>query len=69
MKTSQKEHIKRRLLFGQSITPIDALNLYQCFRLGARINDLRCEGMAIETTMVKNGDKRYARYSLKKETK
>jgi hypothetical protein len=67
MKTSQKESIKRRLLIGLSITPIDALNLYNCFRLGARINDLRREGMFIDTTMVKNMGKRYASYSLKKK--
>ena len=36
-------HLQRR-----PITPIDALSLYGCFRLGARIYDLRKDGHHIE---------------------
>ncbi len=36
------EHIKER-----PITPLDALNLYKCFRLAARIHELRGQGHVI----------------------
>lgn len=58
---SQKDRIKAHLLSGKSISPLEALNLYGCFRLGARIWDLRHEGMEIEEV----GDKQYAVYRLK----
>lgn len=46
------------------ITAIDALSQYGCFRLAARINDLRMEGHHIHTeTIIKDG-KRYAQYHL-----
>ena len=52
-------HLKKK-----SITPIEALNLYGCFRLAARISDLRNDGYNIKTTIIKNGQKRYAKYFL-----
>jgi len=64
---SQTDLIKNRLLSGQSITPIEALNLFGCFRLSARILEIRQEGLDIETELVQQGDKRFARYSLKKK--
>lgn len=50
------------------ITPIEALNKFGCFRLAARIHDLRRKGHLIETETVKlkNG-KRCARYHLRTE--
>lgn len=54
-------HLKR----GESITPLEALNLYGCFRLGARIDDLRNKGYEIQTDMVPSNGKRFARYSMK----
>ena len=45
---SQKEQILRHLKLYQQITPIDALNEYGCFRLAARVYDLRREGHVIE---------------------
>ena len=53
-------HIKR---YG-SITPITALDKYGCFRLAARIADLRDSGHKIATEIVRSGDKRFARYRL-----
>ena len=54
------------------ITPMDALNLFGCFRLGARIKALRDAGHIIATEMEthenERGDKKtYARYFLIKE--
>ena len=47
------------------ITPIDALELCGCFRLSARIWDLRHKGFVIESRPVKG--KQYCRYVLLKE--
>ena len=64
---SQTHRILGALKQGQRLTPMDALRRFGCFRLGARIHDLRCEGHHIETSMVDVGDgKRVARYSLVK---
>ena len=62
---TQKEKIKKHLQKGKSITAIQALNLFNCFRLAARIADLRNEGMKIctENCTLKNG-KNIAKYSL-----
>lgn len=67
MKTneSQASRILKYLQEGNGITPIDALNLFGCFRLGARIADLKKRGYAIDKVMVKVGSgKRVARYHL-----
>ena len=46
---------------------MDALNNYGCFRLAARINDLRMSGHKIHTEIAKKDGKRYARYHLLKK--
>ena len=62
---SQNKQIKAWLERGKSITPLDALNLFGSFRLGARIFDLKNDyGMNIKTEMVEVNGKRYAKYSL-----
>jgi hypothetical protein len=67
MKTeSQTALIKGWLLNGYSITQLDALNMFGCFRLSARIANLREEGMDIVTDMVNVNDKRIAKYYLQK---
>lgn len=62
---SQIELIKQHLEKGYSITPIEALEQYGCFRLGARIYDLKKDGFSIRTDIRQNGKKRFAEYSLK----
>ncbi|KKN76959.1 hypothetical protein LCGC14_0364510 [marine sediment metagenome] len=61
---TQKNKIKQHLKKIGSITPLDALDLYDCFRLGARIWDLKEEGMNI-ITKINSGSKKYAIYSLR----
>ena len=61
---SQSKQILNHLSKGVSITPIDALQMFGCFRLGARIKDLRNEGYPIKTTTIKSGKKRFASYTL-----
>lgn len=65
---SQTESILNHLKEHGTINPIQALNLYGSFRLGARISDLRQSGVRIETKMIykKNGV-RYAEYHLGEE--
>jgi len=61
--TSQKEHIRDHLERYGSITPLTALREYGCMRLGARILELRREGLDIRTVTPDEG-KRYAIYQL-----
>lgn len=68
---SDKARILRHLQENGSITPLEALEQYGCYRLGARIWDLRHDGYSINTTIVegvdRNGDPmRYARYTMEK---
>lgn len=46
---SQKEYILRHLQTFGSIEPLTALRDYGCYRLGARIADLRADGWHIIT--------------------
>ena len=66
LKESQNALIKGWLLNGYSITPMEALNMFGCFRLSARIANLREEGLEVVTDMVTINDKRVARYYLQK---
>lgn len=61
---TQKEQILQHLTEIGPITPIEALEKYGCFRLGARIADLKKEGVAIRTDIVARNGKRFAQYSL-----
>lgn len=64
---TQTEAILSHLLSGKSITPLEALNEFGCFRLGARILDLRKEGYEIETETVHQNGKHFARYCMAKK--
>ena len=65
---SQNKQIKAWLESGKSLTQLDALALFNSFRLGARVFDLKNNyGMNIKTEMVEENGKRFARYSLVKE--
>lgn len=63
---TQQQHIREYLEAGHSITPLEALEMFGCLRLGAQIFDLKKKGMAIEMTMKKdeNTGKRYAVYYI-----
>jgi hypothetical protein len=62
---TQTERIRQHLETGESITPIDALQVYGCFRLAARIDELRKTGLDIETTKETKNGKSYARYRVR----
>ena len=63
---SQTARIKAALLRGETLTPMDALRRFGCFRLGARIWQLRNEhGMDIRTEQFRTeSGKIVAAYSL-----
>ena len=72
MSESQNKMIWHHLLGGFQITQADALGLFKCWRLAARIDDLRDfikhsdahKDMTILTHTIKSGKKRYASYEL-----
>lgn len=62
---SQADLVLEHMQVLGSITPIEALEDYGCFRLGARIWDLKRRGHNIASELVEGNDgKRFARYSL-----
>ena len=61
---TQNQQIKGYLEKGKSITPLQALNKFGCFRLAARISDLRNKGLNIATKIVTKEGKSYASYRL-----
>lgn len=62
-KVSQKDLCLRYLMDYDTITPLEALEAFGCFRLSAVIFDLREEGYHIKTNINKDG-KPYAIYEL-----
>jgi hypothetical protein len=67
MNESQQTAILNWLRTGQSITPYQALISLNCFRLSARIYNLKKEGHPIKTTMITKDGKTFASYSLQKQ--
>lgn len=64
MSKSQTKAIAAFLDAGGSLTPLDALNMFGCLNLAARVYDCKREGMDIATTMIPVGDgKRVGLYS------
>lgn len=63
---TQAEAILQALENGEVLTPLDALDRWGCFRLGARIWDLKQAGHNIEAELIYDDrtDKRYASYRL-----
>lgn len=50
---TQSQQILAWLKAGNTLTPTQALNMFGCFRLGARIYDLKQEGHRIRTEIVR----------------
>ena len=64
---SQTDAVLSWLKGGASLNPMEALEYMNCFRLGARIHNLREAGYRIETKMVYRGRRHWAEYSLAKD--
>lgn len=62
---SQTERILEYMLQGHSITPLEALEKFKCFRLGARIADIKAKGYIIYSEFVDTPtQKKVKRYHL-----
>lgn len=59
---TQEDAILQHMKLGQRITPLEALNLYGCFRLAARIHELRQAYPTIRSGKRKVGAKTVAEY-------
>lgn len=63
---SQDKIVRNHLEAGSTINPLIAYEKYGILRLGARIFNLRKEGLHITTRMKYKGRKRWAEYELSK---
>jgi hypothetical protein len=61
---SQRDGVLALLKQGMSVTPMSALRTMGCMRLAARIAELREAGYRINTRLVSEGGKTFARYSM-----
>lgn len=62
---SQCDLILNDLKLGHTVTPLKALDRWGCFRLAARVKNLRDQGHKIHTRMITIGKSvRIASYSL-----
>ena len=64
---NQETQILVHLAEGKTINPLQALNLYGCFRLASRINSLRKIHKIHDRWIERNG-KRFKEYYIKKQT-
>ena len=63
---TQRAEIRKALEAGDVLTHLDALYLFGCARLAARIHELRKDGMPIEKEMVERAGNRFAEYRMAK---
>ena len=61
---SQNTQILNYLEKGKKLTPLAALNKFGCYRLSARILDLRQRGHNIITENISKNGKTFAQYSM-----
>lgn len=62
---SQCMQIYGYLQDGNTLTSLEALNLFSCFRLASRISDLRSRGVDVKKrTIVTESGKRIAQYYI-----
>jgi hypothetical protein len=62
MSNTQNQLILNYLKKGNSITSLEALQKFNCFRLSARIFNLREDGFNIITNYITDNNKTYAEY-------
>lgn len=63
---TQNAAILAHLEAGKPITPLQALERFNCLRLSARIYDLRCAGYPIESRRITRNGKSFAQYRMVK---
>lgn len=67
MKNTNKSQSYKILnhMMKRPITPLEALNKYGCFRLAARIHELKKMGWRVKSSKITRNQKTIAQYSLK----
>ncbi len=65
---TQEIQILNYLKTGKKLSPLEALKKFGCFRLGARIFDLKQKGHSIDTAFKTKNKKTFAEYSMKKKS-
>jgi hypothetical protein len=63
-KLTQADLILRHMRHGNGITPREALRLYGCLRLAARIYDLKVAGWRIKDRVIIEDGKHWKEYFL-----
>ncbi|MCK5609269.1 helix-turn-helix domain-containing protein [Candidatus Pacearchaeota archaeon] len=63
---SQEKQILKHLQSRKRLTQFQALTKFGCFRLAARIGNLKEKGHNIQTTPIYKNGKRFAQYHLVK---
>lgn len=64
-KETQLYRIREHLVRGGTLTQIDAILKFGCFRLAARIYDIRRTGLDVHKIMIKTDqDRKFAKYYL-----
>jgi hypothetical protein len=61
---SQTQKILNYLKSGKKLNAIMALNKFGCFRLAARISDIKNQGVNIKSVKVVKNNKSFAEYSI-----
>jgi hypothetical protein len=56
---AQCKKIKAYLESGHTLTPLEALEYFDCLRLGARIYDLNKNGVLFKCTLIKTRSGKY----------
>ena len=64
---SATEQIERHLLSGNTLTGLQAIDLFKVYRLSSVIKRLRDKGLDIETVKRSNGNKEYGEYRIAKK--
>jgi len=66
---TQNKQIINYLRQGKTLTSLEALQLFGCFRLSARISELKESGWQIDSVNIKKNGKTFAEYSLSNDSK
>jgi hypothetical protein len=64
METQSQAVLKLLRTVPGGVTQQDAIAFISCYRLAARISDLRADGYRIQTTIVTQGGHHFARYTI-----
>jgi hypothetical protein len=60
---TQNQQIAKHLKAGKSLTALQALNRFGCFRLASRVRELKDQGMRIDSEKIKVNGKYITKYS------